>query len=133
MIKVSDIEIKEAFRRGAQDGEMEAFEGLFRMLQETQPIIHDDDKWKWKRQAKGKFNVLKGMGDPTFPCKGVWVSRVPSKICFFGWAAARGAILTIDNLRRRKIVVTKWCYMCKRNAETTDHLLIHCDVTSELW
>ncbi|XP_057489420.1 uncharacterized protein LOC130775285 [Actinidia eriantha] len=86
------------FRRGAQDWEMEAFEGLFRMLQEVQPISHDDDKWKWKR-----------------------------------WAVARGAILTIDNLRRRKIVVTKWCYMCKRNVETTDHLLIHCDVARELW
>ncbi|GFS36239.1 hypothetical protein Acr_00g0044890 [Actinidia rufa] len=127
------------FRRGAQDWEKEAFEDLFGMSQEEQPIIHDDDKWMWKRQAKGKFTVstfyhsLTRLGDPTFPWKGVWVSRVPSKVCFFGWAAARGAILTMDNLRRRKIVVIEWCYMCKRNAESTDHLLIHCDVASELW
>ncbi|GFS40543.1 hypothetical protein Acr_00g0069200 [Actinidia rufa] len=97
------------------------------------------DKWRWKTQGKGRFTVssfyqtLTGLGDPTFPWKGIWVNSVPSKVCFFGWAAAKGAILTIDNLRRRSIIVTEWCYMCKRDAETTDHLLIHCDAARELW
>ena len=79
------------------------------------------------------YQSLTGIGDPTFPWKWVWVSRVPSEVCFFGWAATRGAILTIDNLRRRRMIVTEWCYMCKKNAETSDHLLIHCDFATELW
>ena len=41
--------------------------------------------------------------------------------------------MIIDNLRRRRIVVTEWCYVCKKNAKTTDHLLLHCDSASELW
>ncbi|GFZ09766.1 hypothetical protein Acr_21g0003650 [Actinidia rufa] len=88
------------------------------LLQEEKPISQELDKWRWKRQCKGSFTVasfyhaLTRLGDPTFPWKGILVSKLPSKVCFFDWAAARGAIMTIDNLRRRRIVVTKWCYMC---------------------
>ncbi|GFY88597.1 hypothetical protein Acr_06g0005370 [Actinidia rufa] len=126
------------FRRGAQDWELEVFESFFRLFQEVHPISQEVDKWRWKRQGKGSFTVssfyhsLMGLGDPTFSCKESWVSRVPSKVCFFGWVVAKGAILTIDSLRRRRIVVTEWCYMCKRNAKTTD-LLLHCDSARELW
>ena len=126
-----------SFRREAQ--ELEAFEEFFMLLQEKHPISYEVDKWRWKGQGKGRFTVssfyqsLVGRGDTTFPWKGIWVNRVPRKVCFFTWAAARGAILTIDNLMRRRMVVTDWCYMCKKNAETADHLLIHCDVASELW
>ncbi|GFS45225.1 hypothetical protein Acr_00g0094990 [Actinidia rufa] len=94
------------FRRKAQDWELEAFEEFFRMLQEVHPISQENDKWRWKRQGKGSFTMssfyqsLTGIGDPTFLWKGIWVSKVPSKV-YFGWAATKGAILTIDNLRRR--------------------------------
>ncbi|GFZ13043.1 signal peptide peptidase [Actinidia rufa] len=127
------------FTRGAQEWELEAFEEFFRLIQEVQPRSQEMDKWRWKRQGKGSFTVssfyqsLTGSGDTTFLGKGVWVNGVPSKVCFFGWAKAKGAILTIDNLKRRRIVVTEWCYLCKGNAETTDHLLIHCQAASELW
>ena len=127
------------FRRGAQDWELEAFVEFFRLLQEVHPNSREADNWRWKRQGKGCFTVssfyhsLTSLGDPNFPWKGTWVSRVPSKVCFFGWATAKGAILTIDNLRKRRLIVTEWCYMCKRNAETTNHLLIHCDAASKLW
>ena len=86
------------FRRGAQDWELEAFMEFFRLLQEEKPISQELDKWRWKRQGKGSFRVasfyhaLTGLGDPTFPWKGIWVSRVPSEVCIFGWAAARGAL-----------------------------------------
>ena len=42
-------------------------------------------------------------------------------------------ILTIDNLRKRKIRITDWCYMCKCNGEFVDHLLLHCPIASDLW
>ncbi|GFY85588.1 hypothetical protein Acr_04g0003260 [Actinidia rufa] len=127
------------FRRGAQDWELEIFVEFFRLLQEVHPISQEVDQWRWKRQGNRSFIVssfyhsLTGLGDPTFSWKGIWVSRVPSKVCFFPWAAANGAILITDNLRRRRIVVTEWCYMCKRNAESTDQLLLHCKSANELW
>ena len=47
--------------------------------------------------------------------------------------AALENILTIDNLRKRQILILDWCCMCKRNGESVDHLLIHCSIASDLW
>lgn len=51
----------------------------------------------------------------------------------FVWTAALGNILTIDNLRKRKLKILDWCYMCKRIGESADHLLLHCPIVVELW
>ena len=44
-----------------------------------------------------------------------------------------GKILTIDNLRKRHLVVLEWCFMCKRCGESVDHLLLHCPTAFEMW
>ena len=41
--------------------------------------------------------------------------------------------MTIDNLRKRKVWILNWCYMCKRNGESVDHLFLHCPLASDLW
>ena len=50
--------------------------------------------------------------------------KVPTKVSFFIWTMALGKILTVDNLRRRKLVAVDWCYMCKRSGEIVDHFYI---------
>jgi hypothetical protein len=30
-------------------------------------------------------------------------------------------------------VVVEWCYMCKKNGDSIDHLLLHYEVASALW
>ena len=44
--------------------------------------------------------------------KGSFQSRV-----FFVWTVALGTILTVDNLRKKKVLVLDWCYTCKSNVE----------------
>jgi hypothetical protein len=39
----------------------------------------------------------------------------------------------VDNLRKKNIIVTKWCCMCKKSGESIDNLLVHCEVTLEVW
>jgi hypothetical protein len=34
-----------------------------------------------------------------------------------------GKILTAENLRKRNIILVSWCYLCKGDGETADHLL----------
>jgi hypothetical protein len=68
-----------------------------------------------------------------FPWKSIWQSRVPYKVAFFTWLVAQGKILTIDNLRHRRIWVLDWCFMCKRAGESVSHLMLHCEYAQELW
>jgi hypothetical protein len=49
-------------------------------------------------------------------------------VAFFAWSSALGKILTMDNLRKKHVIVIDRCCLCKRNRESVDHLLLHCKV-----
>lgn len=40
-------------------------------------------------------------------------SHVLSRVAFFSWCATLERVLTIYNLRKRGIIFTEWCFMCK--------------------
>jgi len=42
-------------------------------------------------------------------------------------------ILTHDNLRKRNVIMMEWCCLCKKSGESIDHLLLHCEITRDLW
>jgi len=50
------------------------------------------------------------------------------KVAFFVWSAALGKIPTIDNLRKRRVIVVDRSCMCKRNRESVNPLLLHCEL-----
>ena len=70
---------------------------------------------------------------PLFLWRSVWKAKVPSRVAFFLWTTTLGKILTIDNLRKRRVIITDWCCMCKAGGESANHLLLHCPVAGELW
>lgn len=43
------------------------------------------------------------------------------------------AILTPENLGKRRINYVSWCFMCKSAGENIDHLLLHRKVANRLW
>ena len=53
-------------------------------------------------------------------------------MAFFVRTAALGKCLVIDNLRKRKVWISDWCYMCKCNDESVDYLFLHCPVAKDL-
>ena len=54
-------------------------------------------------------------------------------VAFFLWTAARGGILTIDNLVKKNLSLLNWWCLCRCEEETVDHLLIHCKYAHILW
>ena len=52
---------------------------------------------------------------------------------FFAWSAALGKILTIDNLQKWRVLIVNWHCMCKKDGGSINHLLLHCQMASELW
>jgi hypothetical protein len=75
------------------------------------------------------WHVLKG-GDSL---GSVWRTQAPPRAIFFVWPTALSKILTLDNLRRRHVIVTNICCMCKRSEEMVDHHhLLHFEVAYAL-
>jgi hypothetical protein len=60
-------------------------------------------------------------------------TQAPPMAAFFTWSAVLGRILTLDNLRKRHIIIVDRCCLCKRDGESLNHILPHCDVASALW
>ena len=127
------------FCREVHNCELEAFRSFINTIYSTPVRGIGEDKRCWLPcKSKGftvsaYYHLLVGHSEQFFPWKSIWKQKIPSKVAFFVWTAALGKCLTIDNLRKRKVCILDWCYMCKCNSESVDHLFLHCPVASELW
>jgi hypothetical protein len=127
------------FLRPVHDWELEEVSRFFEVLYAHQIKHGGEDKMCWipsKRNIFAVSSYYKMRVNPTpvdGPWKSIWKSRVPPRVAFFVWTAALGKILTMDNLRKRNIIATEWCCMCKKSGESIVHLLLHCEVAVEVW
>ena len=83
-----------------------------------------------KFEVKSYYKNLLQFEPSSFPWRNVWRSKVPNCVAFFTWTAALVKILTIDNLRKCRVIIMDWCCMCKLGGESVNHLLF---VAQELW
>jgi hypothetical protein len=118
---------------------MDVLASFFTFLYSIRRDRDREDKLWWSPSRKGKFDVrsfykiFAYKETAHFPWKSIWRTKVPLKVAFFAWVAALGKILTLDNLRKRQVIVIDRCCMCKKNWESVDHLLLHYEVTCLLW
>lgn len=92
-------------------------------------------KWRWMASkqfpVKSVYEQLAKCDDgPSF--KKIWKTRIPEKIKVFSWLAEQNAILTKDNLIRKKWQGSPNCYMCGE-PESIDHLFFSCPVAKVTW
>uniref|UniRef100_A0A7N2MX24 Reverse transcriptase zinc-binding domain-containing protein n=1 Tax=Quercus lobata TaxID=97700 RepID=A0A7N2MX24_QUELO len=103
------------FRRYSEDWELESFYSLMSRIYGASLRGVGDDKMCWKLAmgrgfaVRSYYQVLTKSFDQSFPWKTIWKSKVPSSVTFFVWFVALGNILTIDSLRKRKILILDWC------------------------
>ena len=127
------------FRRSPQDWEEEAFDRFMGLVYSLTVRGFGPNKVCWKLARNRVFEVrgyYSSFYPPTFvsfPWRMIWQLKVPPRVAFFSWSVSLGKILTIDNLRKRRVIVLDWHYMCKRCGESVDHLLLHCSIAWELW
>uniref|UniRef100_A0A7N2QZ21 Reverse transcriptase zinc-binding domain-containing protein n=1 Tax=Quercus lobata TaxID=97700 RepID=A0A7N2QZ21_QUELO len=119
------------FRRAPYDWELEAIGSLFELLYSCMPRGGGEDKLSWKLTPNDVFDVRSFynflFGDLTvvFPWKSIRYVKVPKRVSFFLWTAAKDGILIIDNLVKRGQSLVNWCCMCQCDGESIDHLLLH--------
>jgi hypothetical protein len=108
-----------SFVREAHDWEVDVFASFFQVLHSSRVNRDRADRLWWVSSKKGLFKVksffssLTCSGDSRFPWKCVWQTQAPPRAAFFTWSAALGKILTMDNLRKRHIIIVDRCCLCK--------------------
>ena len=59
--------------------------------------------------VKSLFHVLVGEFASPSPFADIWKLKVPPRVVAFAWFALSRCILTMDNLRKRKIILVNGC------------------------
>uniref|UniRef100_A0A2N9HTX3 Reverse transcriptase zinc-binding domain-containing protein n=1 Tax=Fagus sylvatica TaxID=28930 RepID=A0A2N9HTX3_FAGSY len=127
------------FSRNVHDWELESLSSFMELIYSIALKGEGDNKLGWRHNPNKGFSVkeyyrcLNMVSFDPFPWKSIWKAKVPPRVAFFSWTAALGRLLTIDNLRKRHLILVDWCCMCKRSGESVDHLLLHCPMAWELW
>ena len=127
------------FSREFNDWEMGRFYSFFEHVSARIPRGESDDVLIWQLSCSGIFDVCSFynylLKDPSisFPWQSIWCIKVPKRVSFFLWIAARGGILTIDNLVKKNLPLVNWCCLCRYDEETVDHFLLYCKFARALW
>jgi len=91
----------------------------------------------WKGNKSGSFSSKSVYDSLTKTDHGqsfshIWKAKIPHRIKIFMWLLENKAVLTKDNLLRRKWVGSPTCFFCSSN-ENIDHLFFLCPVAKVLW
>ena len=102
-------------------------------------ITGGQDKRIWTLFKDSRFSVatffkaLAGWNNSRFALGRIWKLKAPPRSLVFGWLALKNRISTMDNLRRKGLVLVNACPLCLQDEESVEHLLLKCSFTHRVW
>lgn len=132
-----DIQLK----RNLKNVEIREVTQLFQLMVDTPNLTEEEDSIQCNGSigftTKFCYNWLIERSDSPssqVPYSCIWIKHVPPKVQVFLWSAAQNAIATTNTLVRRGCAVNNMtCSLCSQEDETVSHLLLHCQITSQIW
>ena len=111
------------------------------------------DSIAWQPDKQGRFSVRsaynmaldlimaqQGIGESSARTDGsrpawklLWKCGAPAKVRVFAWKAAREALATRANKKRRHMELDGICTICGQEEETAHHALVRCPHAQNLW
>ena len=97
------------FQRNFNEWELRRFYSFYEHVSARIPSGEREDILIWQLNHSGVFDVrffyiaLLKAPSVSFPWQSIWCVKVPKRVSFFLWTAARGGILTIDNLIKKNL------------------------------
>lgn len=89
-----------------------------------------------KNEIKTLFNLFIAFliwQSKTPPMREVWWPLMPTKVSFFAWESVWEKILMSNQLNKWGWSLANWCFLCKKDKECTDYILIHYRMACNLW
>ncbi|GKV00746.1 hypothetical protein SLEP1_g13385 [Rubroshorea leprosula] len=132
------------WRRSLFEWEKDNCTELQALLDNTQPVQDQNDRWEWKHDKEGvyvvktTYNLLSSNNgrDKAWIHKRIWSRLIPTKVSAFTWQALQDRLPTKINLFRRGIITDPnqvLCGLCGESTKDSNHLFIHCRVTCSVW
>nr|KYP36537.1 Putative ribonuclease H protein At1g65750 family [Cajanus cajan] len=130
------------------------FPRLFNISEKQNSLVQDmeyslrpeqDDSWGWQSEPSGSYTVryayhaitsetIAGSYNDVPNC--IWSIPAPPKAKIFVWRMMSRGLPTVDNLARRRIVLSDndaLCVFCKKDIESDYHLFCTCPVVDKVW
>ncbi|WMV36832.1 hypothetical protein MTR67_030217 [Solanum verrucosum] len=90
----------------------------------------EEDRLVWKGERRGEFTIKSAYRELSstevqqagWCWRMIWRTVMPYKVNYFTWLLAKEAVLTHENLNKRKSNLCSRCYLCEELVETVNHL-----------